>query len=68
MAQPLLLVFDILDLRAYARAKHAVDSARSQDEMPTGPMVDLVWDVMEELYRRRKAEREGREGDPGHVP
>ena len=63
MAQPLFLTLDILDLRAYARAKHAVDSAGSKDQVPTGPMADLVWDVMEELYRRRQAERAERARD-----
>ena len=57
MEQPLYLALEIIELRAYARAKQALDNAQSLDQAPTGPMADLVWDVMAELHRRRVAER-----------
>lgn len=56
MAQPLFLTLDIMDLRAYARAKHALDNAKDKDQVPHGPMVDFVWDVMAEIHRLKLEE------------
>jgi len=64
MEQPLFLTLDILDLRAYARAKSALDNAKDKDQVPTGPMVDLVWEVMAELHRRRLEEHRAKEKKP----
>lgn len=47
----------ILELRAYARTKAAVDAAKTADEMPTGPMADLVQEMDVDLWRARKGRR-----------
>lgn len=66
-------MLDILELRAYARAKHALERAQSEQEVPQTPMVELVWRVKHELLRRRNATLDGgqqqaadteREGSP----
>jgi hypothetical protein len=48
----------ILDLRNYARAKQALDSATDESQAPTGPAVDDVFAVELELLRRRNRARE----------
>lgn len=61
--QPLGLVMSILELREYARAKRALESATDEKEIPVTPMVEMVWAVEGELWRQRKArlEAEGEE-------
>jgi hypothetical protein len=49
-------VLETLELRAYRDAYHAVRRARSERDMPRGPMVDLVLDVQAELAKRRLAD------------
>lgn len=54
MDDPAGLALDVMELRAYARAKEALDSAKKAGDEPTGPMADMVWEVMSELLKRRK--------------
>jgi len=46
-------VLAVLELRAYARAKTAIDQAQSAADAPTGPMVEWVGTVAAEKIRRR---------------
>ena len=55
--QPLVLTLGIMELRAYARAKAAIDAAKNDADSPTGPMADRVWEVQLELNRRRNERR-----------
>lgn len=49
------LAYDVLELRAYARAKAALDAAEKKEDVPISPMVARVWGVMHELKKRRGA-------------
>lgn len=53
LEQPLAVAQDILELRAYAQAKHDLDQAESKLDVPRTPMVKRVWDVMLEIKRRQ---------------
>lgn len=53
---PQQLALDVMELRAYARTKDALDNAKRPEDEPSGPMVEVVWDVMNELLRRRREE------------
>lgn len=48
------LVFDILSLRSYVRAKQRVDDATSEMDVPKTPAVRMVFEVQAELMRMRK--------------
>ena len=48
------IVLDIMGLRAYARAKEAIDSAKRPEDVPDSPMVDQVFAVQAELLKRRR--------------
>lgn len=45
------LVFEILDMRAYAHIKQAIERAKSEDDIPKSPMVEIVADNMIELMK-----------------
>lgn len=61
---PWRLLSDILELRAYARAKELLEQARSEGDVPRTPAVEMVWEVQAELLRRRRQrEREGQADD-----
>ncbi len=47
------LTMDIIELRGYARAKEALKKAKSKEDVPDSPMVDMVFAVQEERMRRR---------------
>ncbi len=51
---PSQMAFDIMELRAYAAAKEALDNAKRPEDLPTGPMVEKVWIVQHELVERQK--------------
>ena len=55
--EPRGMALDILELRAYARAKEAMDNAKRKEDIPDSPMVGQVWEVQHELMRRRRDER-----------
>jgi hypothetical protein len=55
-------VVAIMELRAYARTKAAIDAAPKPEDEPTGPMADWVWRVKAERMRQRKAERKRKAG------
>ena len=50
---------EILELRAYAQAKRAFETAQRHEDMPTGPMADLVLAVQADLMRARRARHGG---------
>ena len=56
MDDPAGLALDIIELRAYARAKDALDNAKSKNDIPGSPMVDTVMEIQAELARRRRGE------------
>lgn len=51
---PAGLIYEILELRAYADATRQVSRAKTQDEMPPGRMTDWVMDVRAEIFKRKK--------------
>ena len=53
---PSQMAFDIMELRAYAAAKEALDNAKKESDIPKSPMVEKVWEVMGELVKLRKEE------------
>ncbi len=54
MNDPSQMVFDIMELRSYARAKEILDNAKKEEDIPNSPAIDQVWMVQEELARRQK--------------
>ena len=42
MDDPNRLALDIIEMRAYAAAKHALDTAQSAEEIPEGEIMDIV--------------------------
>ena len=54
MEDPQQLALDVMELRAYSRAKDALDQAKSAKEEPKGPAAEWVWRVQAELLRRRR--------------
>ena len=50
------LTLGVMDLRAYARTKDAVDQAKKSDDVPRSAMVDWVFAVQSELLRRKRAD------------
>lgn len=46
------LVFDILELRAYVRAKQEIDNATSAGDVKPTPMTRMVFAVQAELMQR----------------
>ena len=54
MEDPAQMAFDIMELRAYARAKEALDNAKNSKDVPKGVLVDRVWEIEHELLKRRK--------------
>jgi hypothetical protein len=51
--EPIDPLLEIMRLRSYARAKRMVDSAQSDSDVP-GWATEMVFDVQEELHRRRQ--------------
>ena len=58
------MALDILELRAYARAKDALDRAQSDKEIPNGPVIDRVFEIQAEIHRRKRGETDGRINRP----
>jgi len=56
--EPLLVT--ILEFRSYARAKQALDQAKSEMDVPRTKYVDLVFEIQSILWKRRQAARESR--------
>ena len=51
---PLYLVTDIMELRAYARAKHLIDTAQKEEDVPVNPMTELVLEIQNDILQERK--------------
>jgi hypothetical protein len=56
MNDPAQMALDIIEFRAYARAKEALDNAKKPEDVPDSPMIEMVWLVQEEMLKRRKEE------------
>ena len=48
-------VLDIIELRAYARAKDTLKHAKRPEDIPQDPMIDMVFEIEHELLSRRRA-------------
>lgn len=57
---PWPLVFDVMELRAFARAKQTVDDAKKAEDIPKTPMIDWVMDVKKEIIKQRREAMGGR--------
>lgn len=53
--QPIALALDIMELRAYARAKAELEAAKDESDVAVTPSIEMVWRVQHELLRRRRA-------------
>ena len=51
---PADLLWDIIELRAYARAKQTIERAEKQEDVPKTPWTDLVWDIKAEQFKRER--------------
>ena len=51
------MAFDIIELRAYARAKHILDNAKSEKDVPVSGIIDQVWDIQAEIFKRKRQAR-----------
>lgn len=56
---PQRLVLDVMELRAYARAKAALDNAKEPGDMPTGLMAEIVAENTERVIRARWGQGSG---------
>jgi len=57
-AAPLNLVLDIIAMRAYVSAKNAIDTAKSEDDLPRSALVDLALEVQAEIIREKRVRTE----------
>lgn len=57
--QPLALAADVMELRAYARAKHLIDTTEDESKLPQNNMLDWVRGIEGELLKRRVAGDDG---------
>ncbi len=57
MDDPDRLALEIIELRAYARAKEQLDNAKKSTDVPKTPMIEKVWEVQAELHKQRKGEK-----------
>ena len=51
MNDPAQMALDIMELRAYARAKECLDNAKDPKDVPDHPMIDQVFLVQFELAK-----------------
>lgn len=61
-ADPDRMAVRILERRAYARTKAAIDAATEPGQVPKGPMADQVLEIQAQILRERRAAR----GEDGH--
>lgn len=54
MNDPANLALDIMEFRAYARAKELLDNAKRPEDVPNSPLIEQVFLVQHELLKRRK--------------
>ena len=54
MNDPSHMAFDVMELRAYASAKEALDNAKRPEDVPKSKAVDRVWEITHELLVRGK--------------
>lgn len=59
--EPLALCLRIVEMRAYARVREAARNASQDEQIPKGPLADLVFEIEHELIRTRNARIQARE-------
>lgn len=56
--EPLELALRVIEARSYSRAKHIIDRAEKDSDIPDDPMIDTVWEIQREIVRDlREAKR-----------
>jgi len=55
--EPLELALRIIEARHYVRAKRLIDDAKSQDDVPDHPMINMVWEIQHDIAREIRARR-----------
>ena len=51
------MTLKIMEARAYVRAKNIIEAAKSQDEIPDNPIVDMVWAIQHDIARESRLKR-----------
>jgi hypothetical protein len=54
---PSSMALEIIELRAYARAKELIDTTDKQDKLPNNPMIDRVFEITDYLGKQEKQRR-----------
>ncbi len=57
MQEPFQVMLDIIELRAYANAKHAIDNAADEAKLPDTPMVQWVRQIEGQILQEQVARR-----------
>ena len=57
LEQPYQACLDVLELRAFARAKQMVDGTDDESKLPDSPMIDLVFKLRDQRNREKLAAR-----------
>jgi len=53
--QPYALTYEVLVLRSYAEAKAALDRAKDKMDIPQTPMIEMVWEIMGDLWLEKRS-------------
>ena len=56
MTDPAQTAIDIMELRAYVKAKEVLDNAKNQKDIPDSPVIDRVFEIQAEILKRRRDE------------
>jgi hypothetical protein len=59
--EPLQLALDVMDLRAYAKAKQIYETTKDAKDIPDSPIIDWVYRVSYERKQQRNRQRKGAE-------
>jgi len=51
---PTGMIKDILELREYSRAKQIIDNAQKEEDIPSSPVIDMVFEIEATLIKERK--------------
>ncbi|MDX9803925.1 MAG: hypothetical protein RBS96_07945 [Dehalococcoidales bacterium] len=54
---PTGMIKDILELREYSRAKQIIDNAQKEEDIPSSPVIDMVFEIEATLIKERKNEQ-----------
>jgi hypothetical protein len=59
--EPLQLALDVMDLRAYAKAKHLYEHTKDAKDIPDAPIMDWVYRISYERKQAKNRQREARQ-------